>query len=96
MDNDYQFIIVESFVVTNTSGHHGPIHIRPIPGQIDFPPELFVECNKRLSNNFAVGTRFRIRAKLTRREGGARFVYSHYKWRVEILDKHHNVIDVLD
>jgi hypothetical protein len=96
MQEDYRLIIVESFEATSTSGHHGRVHIRPIPGQLDFPPDLFVECSKRLSNDFPIGTRFRIRAKLTRREGGVSFVYSNYRWRVEVLDKDNRVIDVLN
>lgn len=85
---DYQTIIVESFIPENPSGHHGPVHIRPIPGQGEFKPELFVECSKELSYGFPVGTKFKIKAKISyRRESGNAFVYSHYKWDYIVLDK---------
>ncbi len=29
--NEYSFIIVESFIPADTSGRHGPVHIRPLP-----------------------------------------------------------------
>jgi hypothetical protein len=44
-----------------------------------------VECSKHLSQNYAVGTKFRIRAKLTDREGGGEYLYSYHGWKVEVL-----------
>jgi hypothetical protein len=32
-----------------------------------------------------VGTRFRLRVKLTDREGGDEFLYSYHGWKVDIL-----------
>ena len=79
----YQFIVVESFLPQSTAGRHGSVHIRPIPGQ-SFPQNLFVECSKDLMTKFPVGTRFKIKAKLTGREG-APFIYSYHGWKYEVL-----------
>ena len=85
MKNNYSEIIVESFVPSSTSGLHGTIHIRPIEHQEPFLQEMFVECSKDLVNDYDIGTRFRIRAKLTEREGGKTFIYSSYRWPYTVL-----------
>jgi hypothetical protein len=67
---------------------HGPIHIRPVPGQ-EFPTHLHVECSKDLVNPriHPVGTRFRLRVKLTDRQGGGAFLYSYFGWPVEVVER---------
>lgn len=72
----YRYCVVESFYPDNTSGLHGPIHIRPVPGE-EFPIHLHVECCKDLVNPniHPVGTRFRLRVRLTDRQGGGEFLY---------------------
>lgn len=82
----FSYCVVESYYPDNTSGLHGPVHIRPVPGQ-EFPTYLRVECSKDLMNPriHPVGTRFRLRVKLTDREGGGEFLYSYFGWPVEVL-----------
>ncbi|PZQ94977.1 MAG: hypothetical protein DI539_30730 [Flavobacterium psychrophilum] len=87
MKTDYEYIIVESFNPSDTSGRHGPTHVRPIPGQGLFKPDMFVQCSRSLVTDYPVGTRFKIRAKITNREGGTPFISSHYTWRYEVLEK---------
>ena len=84
----YQTVVVESYHPSSTAGLHGPIHIRPIEGEF-FPPHLQVECSKALVDpkKHPVGTRFKIRAKLTDREGGGEFLYSYWGWPYEIVGK---------
>lgn len=81
----YHPLEVESYRESG-SGLHGDVHIRPVPGQWA-APHLRVECSKRLSDlkRYKLGTRFRIRAKLTDREGGGEFVYSYFGWREEVV-----------
>lgn len=57
-----------------------------MPGE-EFPTYLRVECSKDLMNPriHPVGTRFRLRVKLTDREGGNEFLYSYFGWPVEVL-----------
>jgi hypothetical protein len=84
-DEPYKTVIVESYLPAETSGLHGVVHIRPIPGQ-GLPTDIHVRCPKALSRNHPVGTRFRITAKLTDREGGKPFLHSHHNWPYEVLD----------
>ena len=83
-DEPYRQVVVESYKATNTSGLHGEIHIRPVAGQ-GFSTKLQVECSKKLSRNFPVGTQFQIQAKLTDREGGGEYLYSFHGWPVTVL-----------
>lgn len=46
---------------------------------------MFVECSKALSEDYPIGTKFRIKAKITSKLGGAHFIYSHYSWPYEVL-----------
>jgi hypothetical protein len=84
----YRYCIVESYYPHSTAGLHGPIHIRPIAGQ-EFSTHLHVECSKDLVNPriHPVGTRFRIRVKLTDRQGGGEFLYSYFGWPVEVIER---------
>lgn len=84
-NQDYDFIIVESYYPVNTSGLHGPVHIRPMPNQEPFETTLHVECSKDLCYDYPVGTQFKIKAKITQREEGSKFIYSHYSWKYEVL-----------
>lgn len=84
-DEKYYLIEVESYLPNSTSGLHGKVHIRPVPGQEDFPSTLRVECSKDLSRNYPVGTRFRIKAKLTDLLGGGKFVYSSFQWTYNVI-----------
>lgn len=85
-NQSYRYCIVESYYPACTAGLHGPVHIRPIAGQ-PFPTYLHVECSKELSNTdrYQVGTRFRIRAKLTDRHGSGDFVYSYFGWPFDVV-----------
>lgn len=76
---DYQLIIVETFYPDNTSGLHGPIHVRPLPGQ-GLDTSLMVECSKSLVEDYPVGSLFKIKAKVTDRLGSGTFVYSYHGW----------------
>jgi hypothetical protein len=84
---EYTEIIVESFIIDKTSGKRGIIHIRPIPNQFPFESDMFVECSKELTNDYPVGTKFKIKAKITSKEGGKPFIYSHYKWTYIVLNE---------
>lgn len=83
---DYEWVEVESYLPDRTSGLHGKVHIRPVAGQ-RHRPDLHVECSKRLSTDYPVGTRFRILAKLTDREGGGDYLYSSWRWKYEVLSR---------
>jgi hypothetical protein len=82
----YDNIIVGSFCPDNLSGHHGPVHIRPAADQ-KYPQSFLVECSNKLKkpDKYPIGTKFRIKVKLTNREDGTPFLYSHYKWNCEVI-----------
>lgn len=75
----YRTVIVESFVPTDTTGRHGLVHIRPLPGQA-FDSSLFVACSKRLmdTRRYPLGTKFKLQTKLTDRLGGTPFLYAYH------------------
>ena len=83
-DKGYSLIIVESFIPDNLRNRHGIVHIRPVADQQEFKKTLFVQCSKVLSEDYPVGTKFKIRAKLTN-IGGTPFIYSNYTWPFEVL-----------
>jgi hypothetical protein len=63
---------------------NGDIHVRPIAGQ-GIPQRLRVRFPKSLRSAYPIGTRFRVYAKLTDREGGGEFVHTNHAWDVEVL-----------
>lgn len=87
---DYEWVEVESYMPDRTSGLHGKVHIRPVAGG-KFSPDLHVECSKGLSDTkrHPLGTVFRIKAKLTDREGGGEFLYSYWGWDYEVVSRPH-------
>lgn len=84
LDEQYEWVDVESYLPPRTSGRHGKVHVRPLPGQ-RFPVDLHVECGRAMRKSYPVGTRFRILAKITDREGGGEFLYTSYRWAYEVL-----------
>lgn len=83
--NSYEKVLVESFIPDSSSGRHGKVHIRPVEGG-KYSPTLAVECSKKLSKDYPVGTKFLLRAKLTDREGGGEYLYSNYRWEYEVVE----------
>ena len=52
-------LLLKAFI-TFERGKHGPVHIRPLPGQEPYLETMFVQCTtKTLSNDFPVGTKFK-------------------------------------
>ena len=74
--NDYQTYFVETFRNPGEPSD-AKIRVRPLKGQ-GIPVDLRVECNREMRKRHPVGTKFKITAKLTSKEGGKQFLYSHY------------------
>jgi hypothetical protein len=83
-EEPYYSIVVETYRVSG-SGLHGDIHVRPVAGE-QFPQTLHVRSPKEMRRNYPVGTRFRIYAKLTDKEGSNPFLHTHHNWDYEVLD----------
>jgi hypothetical protein len=48
---------------------------------------LLTDCSKKLFNNYAEGTKFKLKAKLTDGEGEGPFLYSYFGWKpLEIIE----------
>lgn len=82
LDEDYVFVEVETYYASG-SGLHGSIHVRPVAGEV-FPQTMRVECSRSLRTE--AGKRFRMRVKLTDREGEGAYLYSSFRWPVEALN----------
>lgn len=85
INEPYRMVLVESYIPAVKSGLHGKVHIRPASGQLGIAEGLHVECSKALATDFPVGTQFRIKAKLTDREGKGEYLYSNFRWPVEVI-----------
>lgn len=44
-----------------------------------------VECSEGMRLSHPVGTFFKVKCKITDREGGAPFLYRHYNWPYEVV-----------
>ena len=82
---DYQQVIVETYHAVK-SGKASRIHARPVEGEA-FPTTMDVECSRAMRKEHPVGTRFRIWAKETDREGGKPFLYTSWRWPYEVVDQ---------
>lgn len=86
-EETYHYVILESFELESTSGHRGSVELRPIADQI-FGTHLLSESPRKMVDTsvYPLGTKFRIKAKLTDREGGGEFLYSHWSWPFEVIE----------
>lgn len=80
----FRILLVESYDARYQGDPRRPVRVRPCEGQ-DLPTNINVECPKELKQKYPVGTIFKIRAKLTDREGGGLFLYSHHSWSYEVI-----------
>lgn len=80
----YKQVVIETYRAVK-AGKSSLIHARPIEGQ-PYPPDWDVECSRAMRKQYPVGTRFRIFAKETNREGGKPFLYTHWSWPYEVVD----------
>jgi hypothetical protein len=82
-DEPYYTLIVETYYESG-SGLHGDVHVRCVKGQ-EFPPSFRVRFPKAPRYAHPVGTRFKIYAKLTDKEGSAPFLHSNHAWPFTVL-----------
>ncbi len=86
INEPYRHIVVESYEEQHTGGLHGAVHIRPVAGG-PYPPNVRVECPREMrdTRRYKLGAKFRIKVKLTDREGGGDFLYSHHSWPYPVV-----------
>jgi len=75
-------IIAESYLGPDSQGRVRP-QVRPAKKQV-FPPSLNIECSKKLINDYPIGTKFKLRVKLTNMKDTP-FLYSYFGWHVEVI-----------
>jgi hypothetical protein len=81
----HQQIEVETYVAEKTGGLHGERHMRPLPNQ-GYSTAMNVRSPKHLRYDYDIGTKFRIWAKLTDREGGKEFLSTFHGWPYEVIE----------
>ena len=77
----YHKIVVETYAIPNQER----VSVRPIFGQV-FGSELNVRCDASIRDTllYPIGTRFNVRAKLSRMAGGELFLHSPHQWAVTL------------
>jgi hypothetical protein len=83
-DEPYYTIIVETYRISG-AGLRGDVHVRPVEGE-QFPQSLHVRSPRSMRRDYPVGTRFRIYAKLTDKEGSRPFLHTHHNWPFEVVE----------
>ena len=81
--SNYKDVIVESFTALSEQSARS-IRARPLPGQ-GLAADMRVECSSKMRKSHPAGTKFRIQARLTEREGGKPFLYSSFQWAYEVV-----------
>jgi hypothetical protein len=82
-DEEYHIYIVQTYRHTG-GGSSKSIRARPAEGQ-GLDASMKVECSSTMRNSHPVGTYFRIRAKVTDREGGPAFLYTNFNWKYSVV-----------
>ncbi len=81
----HKFYYVESYDIANTSGRRGKRHIRPCNWQ-GIPSDMLVRCPNELKTGYPLGTKFKIWAKLTDKQGGPDFLSSWHGYEYFVID----------
>lgn len=93
LNQNYYTLWFESFYLHNASGHKGSVQLKllaeqKVPREVELecksrqvnPFSLLTECSKNYFYEYPVGTQFKLKAKLTDRQGRGMFFYSHFSW----------------
>jgi len=84
MDGGYRFFYIETIRFTG-GGSSNSIRARPLPNQ-DVDTSFFTECSTSERRSNPIGTVFRIKGKITDREGSP-FLYTSYRWPIEVVSR---------
>ncbi len=82
--SEYQQVVVETYYAVKT-GKSSRIHVRPVQGSRIHRQWTSSVPGVHGWKMYPVGTKFRIYAKETNREGGKPFLYSHIDWPFEVV-----------
>ena len=79
----YRDVIIETYPNTG-GGSSKSLRARPVAGQ-KLDVSMNVECSSKMRKSHPVGSKFLISAKVTDREGGLPFLYSHFNTPYKVL-----------
>lgn len=79
----YREVVIETYRAGGEPSRHS-VRARPVGGQ-GFDATMKVECSSSMRTGYPVGTKFKVRAKITDREGSRPFLYTSYRWPYEVL-----------
>ena len=79
----YREVVIETYRARGEPSRHR-IRARPVGGQ-GFETSMKVECSSSMRTEYPVGTKFKVRATITDREGSPPFLYTSYRWPYEVL-----------
>lgn len=79
----YRQIVIETYS-DGPRGDRGSIRARPVSGE-SYPASMNVECSKAMREAHPLGTRLKVFAKETSRQGGPPFLYTHFSWPYEVV-----------
>jgi hypothetical protein len=85
LPDDHQSVEIESFEIPGVAGARGKVALRPVRGQ-KFAASLLLEGNKSLVEDYVVGTRFKVQAKLMTRTNGSQYLFTSWQWDVKTLE----------
>jgi hypothetical protein len=66
----------------------GSVRLRPVPGQSVAPQLRIKGCSA--CGRYPVGTRFRVKVKLTDVRGAKDYLYTSWQWPLEIIEQARN------
>ena len=82
---EYEYYIVKTENATGGASS-AKIRVSPIEGQ-GLLTSTKVECSRSMRKEYPVGTLFKLRAKVTSKEGGTPFLYSRHDWHYEVISE---------
>lgn len=80
---NYKYFIVQTYKNLGEPSSK-KVRVRAIPGQ-GVATDRNVECSEGMRLAHPVGSHFKVKCKVTDREGGKPFLYRHFKWDYELV-----------
>ena len=81
----YNRLLVETYYAVK-AGKSSKIHVRPVAGY-GYDQGADVECSRTMRLSAPIGSKFYVYGKLTDREGGRDYYYSHHSWPMELVER---------
>lgn len=81
----YNYFIIQTYENLGEASSK-KIRARALPGQ-GVATDRKVECSEEMRLSYPIGTYFKVRCKITDREGGTPFLYRHYNWAYKVVSR---------